>query len=327
MNVEITVLDAANQPIGPFSMDEIRQRLVTGEFHRTQLAHVDGLTEWTPLSGVLDYIAKKEQAASLQDSWRATTPMPRHASAPAPHSAPAPSPYSAPATFNAPPPGPFSAPATFAAPPTFNQPVTFNAPASGFGAGAPVRLSPPPVGFSASPVPAMSLPEAGRFVPAAGLGPPSPYAPFHLRVVASLIDSTIIYSILFVCMIPVFMCYIILFSHWSLIVWYGIIPEFPPFLNISYWGIDVLVICLYYGLMESSAAQATLGKQLVGLKVIDTHGEPLAFPQAVGRALGRFVGQFTCYMAYLLPLMTERSQALHDLLASTLVVCSEKPIK
>jgi uncharacterized RDD family membrane protein YckC len=151
--------------------------------------------------------------------------------------------------------------------------------------------------------------------------PTVPYAPVYIRALASLIDSVIVYGLQVICLIPVVICYVLFFSHHT--VQSGDSGfQVPPFLTIFFWGIYILIICLYYGLMESSSAQATVGKLMVGIKVTDLQGEPLSLPQATGRALGRLVSQAICYIGFLFPLTSEQRQALHDLMAGTIVVAS-----
>ncbi len=77
---------------------------------------------------------------------------------------------------------------------------------------------------------------------------------------------------------------------------------------------------LYFALMESSSAQATLGKKIMGIKVTDRFGQPLSFGHATGRHFSALITQFTLTIGYLMAAFTARKQALHDMIASTLVV-------
>ncbi|MCL2872332.1 MAG: RDD family protein [Betaproteobacteria bacterium] len=80
---------------------------------------------------------------------------------------------------------------------------------------------------------------------------------------------------------------------------------------------------LYFSLCESSRWQATLGKMAIGLKVTDTHGNRLSFLRALGRYVAHFVSNVTLYIGFLVNVFTPRQQALHDLIAGTLVVYKE----
>jgi uncharacterized RDD family membrane protein YckC len=84
------------------------------------------------------------------------------------------------------------------------------------------------------------------------------------------------------------------------------------------WG--VILTWLYFALMESSTCQATLGKRLCKLKVTDMDGDQLTFARATGRYFGKFISNLTCSVGYIMAAFTERKQALHDKVASTLVV-------
>lgn len=77
---------------------------------------------------------------------------------------------------------------------------------------------------------------------------------------------------------------------------------------------------LYYALQESSAAQATLGKRALGIKVTDENGRRLSFGHALGRWFAAALSYLTIYIGFLMAAFTDRKRALHDMVASTLVV-------
>jgi uncharacterized RDD family membrane protein YckC len=77
---------------------------------------------------------------------------------------------------------------------------------------------------------------------------------------------------------------------------------------------------LYNSILISSSRQATLGKMLMGIVVTDMNGERISFLRATARYLVRaFISGFLL-IGYLIQLFTARRQALHDLIAGTLVV-------
>ncbi len=88
----------------------------------------------------------------------------------------------------------------------------------------------------------------------------------------------------------------------------------------AYYLLYIIVAPVYYAGMESSAAQATLGKRLIGIKVVDAQGRRLSFMHALGRWVAAITGYITLYIGFLLAAFTEKKQALHDLIASTYVV-------
>ncbi len=86
-------------------------------------------------------------------------------------------------------------------------------------------------------------------------------------------------------------------------------------------AVVVLVFVLaYFVVMHSSALQATVGKLLLGVKVTDREGNRIRIGRSLGRFLGMFVSSLTLGVGYLLAGVTERRQALHDMIAGTLVV-------
>lgn len=93
---------------------------------------------------------------------------------------------------------------------------------------------------------------------------------------------------------------------------------YPPIWVI--WAVNVLLPWLYFALMESSRRQGTVGKRLVGVSVTDLQGERISFVQATGRHFAKLLSVATLLIGLLMAAFTARKQALHDLLAGTLVV-------
>ncbi len=77
---------------------------------------------------------------------------------------------------------------------------------------------------------------------------------------------------------------------------------------------------LYYALMESSGQQGTLGKMALGIKVTDLDGKRVSFGRATGRYFARIISSLTLGIGYIIAGFTDRKQALHDMIASCLVV-------
>jgi uncharacterized RDD family membrane protein YckC len=76
---------------------------------------------------------------------------------------------------------------------------------------------------------------------------------------------------------------------------------------------------LYFGLMTSSSKQATLGKMAMGLIVTDVRGERISFARASVRFFASLLSAMTT-VGYLIQPFTDKRQALHDVIAETLVV-------
>lgn len=83
---------------------------------------------------------------------------------------------------------------------------------------------------------------------------------------------------------------------------------------------SIVVFWLYWSLLESSGAQATLGKRLLGLKVTDLANRRITFGRATGRFFGKILSGLTFTVGFMMAGFTEKKQALHDIVAGTLVV-------
>ena len=150
------------------------------------------------------------------------------------------------------------------------------------------------------------------------------YAGFWLRFVAYIIDDIILSAAAFLISLPFIGG--IVFSAIGI----GENPDEAE--NIargvlgilgSIAGLVIVIIVLawlYYALMESSKNQATLGKMALGLKVTDMEGERITFGRATGRYFGKIISGLILYIGFILAGLTEKKQALHDMMASCLVV-------
>jgi uncharacterized RDD family membrane protein YckC len=186
-------------------------------------------------------------------------------------------------------------------------------------------LSPPSVISPGTPpiaVPPAALP-GPPFAPVAQ--PPSAaYAGFWLRLVAHLIDGavgSVVLGIIF--LIPIAFLGMGFFRDLSRQVnrENPVLPlMFVFFLTISFAAIFVLG-WLYYALMESSAYQGTLGKVALGLIVTDMQGRRISFGRASGRFFAKLLtGLIPFLIGYIMAGFTEKRQALHDIIASCLVL-------
>jgi uncharacterized RDD family membrane protein YckC len=81
-----------------------------------------------------------------------------------------------------------------------------------------------------------------------------------------------------------------------------------------------LITMAYFAYQESSEKQATLGKSIMGIRVTDLHGNRITLLNAAGRHLGKILSSMILMIGYIIAAFTPRKQALHDMLASTLVV-------
>ena len=82
----------------------------------------------------------------------------------------------------------------------------------------------------------------------------------------------------------------------------------------------MVISWLYFSLMESSDKQATLGKQALGIKVTNLDGKPISFGQATVRHFAKIISTLILLIGYIMAAFTDKKQALHDMIAGTLVV-------
>jgi len=81
----------------------------------------------------------------------------------------------------------------------------------------------------------------------------------------------------------------------------------------------IMVFWLYWASMESSPWQATFGKKVFGIRVIDLEGKRISFARATGRYFAKILSSIF-FIGFIMAGFTQAKQALHDMLAGTLVV-------
>lgn len=93
-----------------------------------------------------------------------------------------------------------------------------------------------------------------------------------------------------------------------------------------YWTIAGLSAA-YFVAMESGENGATLGKRWLNIKILNTGGSGLTPARSAARLLARLVSCVIFFAGFLIQPFTARKQALHDLLAGTIVVKSSSSNK
>ena len=86
------------------------------------------------------------------------------------------------------------------------------------------------------------------------------------------------------------------------------------------WITGIVVWWLYYPFFNSSALQGTPGKVYLGLAVTDEGGRRIGFRTAAIRELAEILSALMLGLGYFFNVFTDRRQALHDLIAGTLVL-------
>lgn len=80
-----------------------------------------------------------------------------------------------------------------------------------------------------------------------------------------------------------------------------------------------IISILYFGLLTSSKIQGTLGKRLLGIKVVGGEGSRISFSRAIARHFAMMIS-FFMFIGFIMAALTEKKQALHDYMATTFVV-------
>ena len=91
--------------------------------------------------------------------------------------------------------------------------------------------------------------------------------------------------------------------------------------------LPIIISLVYFAYFESSKAQATLGKQIVSLKVVNTTGEKISFLNAALRHIVKMIGIIFVGIGYL-PLLIGKEdikRSYVDLITATQVIDLRNP--
>jgi uncharacterized RDD family membrane protein YckC len=99
----------------------------------------------------------------------------------------------------------------------------------------------------------------------------------------------------------------------------------PNALTWTLFGLLVLAavvgIVLYYSLLEGGPTGQTVGKRVLGIRVVDKlTGGPIGTGRGVGRFFARLLSGLACFVGYLWMLWNPDSQAWHDIIVDSYVV-------
>lgn len=137
------------------------------------------------------------------------------------------------------------------------------------------------------------------------------YAGFWLRVIAYLIDGTIVDAATFLIGGSIGMMGM---------GWRGGDAYMAVAMGQTLGWLGPLLALLYWAGMESCPTQATLGKMAVGIQVTDLAGRRISFLRALARNLAKVLSALLLGFGFLMVAFTAHKQGLHDLIAGTLVV-------
>jgi uncharacterized RDD family membrane protein YckC len=152
------------------------------------------------------------------------------------------------------------------------------------------------------------------------------YGGFWLRFVAYLVDNLLMSVGMGVVFIPLALTTGALAHIQALTIRHGGQPDPAAIMGfvsliLTFVAISLLLTWLYHAYFESSDWQATPGKRVMSIYVTDMNGQRLSFLHATGRFFARIItGLIPLGIGYIMAGFTERKQALHDMIAGTLVV-------
>jgi uncharacterized RDD family membrane protein YckC len=172
-------------------------------------------------------------------------------------------------------------------------------------------------------VPAVAAPGAAVSAPAYVV-PVNIYAGFWLRLVAYLIDAAIIgipLGVLIIAGIAMTGASAAISGNADEDSLKAFLGVFGVMMILSVIAVLIVVAWLYYAYSESSTWQGTLGKRALGLYVTDLNGNRITFGRASGRFFARFITRLIPLgIGFIMAGFTARKQALHDMIASCLVL-------
>lgn len=135
------------------------------------------------------------------------------------------------------------------------------------------------------------------------------YAGFKKRVLAFFIDVAI--------------CFLSMMSFTFIIEVLRQVLKIKDFGNLAIAAVLIIPL-LYFPLFEGSKYQATLGKLIMKIKVVDINGERVSFGQAWGRFLAKIISYQIFFAGFIIIAFTKKKQGLHDIIAKTYVINNNK---
>jgi uncharacterized RDD family membrane protein YckC len=134
---------------------------------------------------------------------------------------------------------------------------------------------------------------------------PLVYVGFWLRLGAGLLDSVALSFILML---------------WGIVL--AVLGAIIPASIIDPVGeiCSGIIMFLYFPFWESSRSQGSIGKQILGVKVIGEDGEGLSFWRALARFVAKFLSYTIALIGFIMIAFTDKKRGLHDMIANTYVV-------
>ena len=85
-------------------------------------------------------------------------------------------------------------------------------------------------------------------------------------------------------------------------------------------GIGVLAMIPYFVICEAYWGGATVGKKVMGLRVVNRDYTDITLKQSIGRNAAKFLTMCTGYLGFVVVLFNRKKRSLHDCMAATYVI-------
>lgn len=291
--------DSQRNRHGPVESADLAMLHANGQLPPETLVWREGMSNWAPWRTVMHEV------------------LPAAAPAAAPTADPFADPFAAPVAAAAPASDPFALEPTDTAPAAASRPAPTTAATTTATDGAyhPYAVAEPIAQASPYAPTRAALKDADTGYVAGGH---VVYAGLWKRFAANIIDSFLMWIVTY----PI-----------QLMLQKAYMPDIiaNPF-GTTYWtflGVSMLMSLAigtaYFGFMQASGTQASLGKMAVGIKVTDIDGRRMAHGRSMLRylcfsLLGMVTFGLTILVSGIMAAVTERKQALHDMICGTLVV-------
>jgi uncharacterized RDD family membrane protein YckC len=139
------------------------------------------------------------------------------------------------------------------------------------------------------------------------------YAGFWIRFAAAILDGLIV-------TLPLWLIFAAIRSAAGVPVFEESTSDEALIIDVIDGVSGLIIHWLYEALLTSSHRQATFGKLAVGVKVTDVYGQPISFGRATGRHFAKILSGIILLIGYMMAGWTQKKQALHDMIAGTVVV-------
>jgi uncharacterized RDD family membrane protein YckC len=135
---------------------------------------------------------------------------------------------------------------------------------------------------------------------------PQYFASFDQRLLASVIDFFFI-----------FLVYIII-----LLVSFAFLTDKEQRISVAIMLLPLIPVFKFiYGIVaDCSAAQGTVGKRLLNIRVTDMLGNRISFGRSLGRNAAKIFSIIPVFFGYLYSFLNKKQQCWHDIAANTLVI-------